>query len=1085
MIKQRLIEGFNRSTKGKNQREANLILKNDLISNFNYKDEEGEILLDSTVISEDLYNQYSCKININRENCEVTYVHCSCHDFENKNKELYCCKHLTATFYNFIDLLDKDPLIKEELALEINKEEVKSQDEKGILNYLLGSTAYKEELKFEVILNKISWSGKIAAEFKIGLSNMKSAKMYTLKDIDGFLVAYYNNIPIKYGKDFTFNIKEQKIGIKDKKLLKFIELLKEIDLSSGGFKRASEKLVSGKQIVIPKGLLREFMTIIKNHRVYLGSGFYSRQIETEIIEDYIPIPMNLKKLGDIIKLEALSGLPESLTDNDDVFLYNTNIYLPLEEQLEALLPYLEVFSHGNTLFFSKDQEDKILRELIPNMQRVTKDIELSSNLRDKIVISPVKFKFYFDKDKEIYLTFKVCYDKYEFNYFDNIEEKIIYRDASKEEEVLSLLRELGFERVNNVFLFFRDEEYVFRFFKKDIAKLQEIGEVFYSDKFNGIKNLTKGDFKATIKKGKFDYFKIDFSLGDISMEETANILRAFRDNKKFYKLNTGEFLDLEEIELNNFLKLLDSLQEEIEATNSIEFSKAKGIYVEEYLEENNLDYVRGRSNVKSLRQSLKKLKAKEEFKLPENLKATLREYQVEGYRWLKTLDYLGFGGILGDEMGLGKTLQTIAFLSSFEKERTSLVVAPTSLLYNWKNEFKKFAPHMKIALLNGNLEERLNYLKEYDNYDVILTTYNLLKRDISYYKDLEFNYCILDEAQNIKNAHSLTAKAVKSIKSRGHLALTGTPIENSLMELWSIFDFIMPGYLYDEKGFSTRYHRRLEEDKVILDDLNRFIRPFILRRYKKDVIKELPSKIEKTLIIPLEEEQKKVYGTYANYAKELVEKKVKDDEFKSSKIEILSYITKLRQLALDPSVVMEDYKGESGKINALIDILKDAILGGHKILVFSQFTAVLKNIARECDFNNINYCYLDGSIPSKERGNIIEKFNKDSSISVFLISLKAGGTGLNLTSADIVIHFDPWWNPAVEDQATDRAHRIGQKNVVEVIKLIAEETIEERILDLQKQKRELISKVVGEERDLGENIKNLEEEDLLSLFFDV
>lgn len=410
----------------------------------------------------------------------------------------------------------------------------------------------------------------------------------------------------------------------------------------------------------------------------------------------------------------------------------------------------------------------------------------------------------------------------------------------------------------------------------------------------------------------------------------------------------------------------------------------------------------------------------------------------------------------------------------------TLIVAPTSLIYNWSNEFKKFAPSIKVLICNGVKEEREELIKNYSEYDVILTTYNLLRRDLNHYT-MEFDYCILDEAQNIKNPSSLSAKSVKEIKSKVRFALTGTPIENSLMELWSIFDFIMPGYLFTEKKFITRYHRRLEESPEILEELNRLVKPFILRRYKKNVIKELPDKIEKRLLVPLSDEQKIVYETYANYAKDLIEKKVKDDEFNKSKIEILSYITKLRQICLDPSVTMDNYVGGSGKIDALIELLEQSVDEGHKVLVFSQFTSVLKNIGNILREKQFLFSYLDGSVSSLNRMKMVDEFNNGEN-TVFLVSLKAGGTGLNLTSADIVIHFDPWWNPAVEDQATDRAHRIGQKHIVEVIKLISSGTIEEKIVNLQDSKRELINQILGDDLAVGSFISNLKEDEILDLF---
>ncbi len=538
-------------------------------------------------------------------------------------------------------------------------------------------------------------------------------------------------------------------------------------------------------------------------------------------------------------------------------------------------------------------------------------------------------------------------------------------------------------------------------------------------------------------------------------------------------------MDLEEIELKNFLNLLDilSLENDIE-NDSILFSKNKALYIESFIKENNIRYIKGKKELSQIQKKIKDVN-KLTFKEPLKLIAELRPYQKEGYNWLKTMDYLGFGGILGDEMGLGKTIQAITFILSSLPSKT-LIVAPTSLIYNWSSEIEKFAPSIKYTVVNGSKDERIKILDNIEKYDVIITTYNLIKRDLDEYEKLQFDYCFIDEAQYIKNSNSQNSLSVKKIKSYRKFALTGTPVENSLMELWSIFDFIMPGYLFDEKRFSVRYHKKLNESEEILEELNKLIKPFILRRYKKDVINELPQKIEKKLIVSMSEEQEKVYTIYADYAKSLIEKKVKDDDLKTSKIEILSYITKLRQLCLDPSVLINDYVGASGKVDALIEILQQGIEEGHKILVFSQFTSVLKNIASKLSSEHILFSYLDGSIPSEKRLELVNEFNEGIN-SVFLISLKAGGTGLNLTSADIVIHFDPWWNPAVEDQATDRAHRFGQSNIVEVIKLIAKNSIEEKIVDLQDEKRKLIEKIIDNENDIS-SINTLSEEDILSLF---
>ncbi|MGG7187548.1 DEAD/DEAH box helicase, partial [Clostridium butyricum] len=558
------------------------------------------------------------------------------------------------------------------------------------------------------------------------------------------------------------------------------------------------------------------------------------------------------------------------------------------------------------------------------------------------------------------LQYKVSYEGHEFNFFEEYKDKIIYRDTQKENEVYNILKNLGFDEVNEKFYLLKDDDEIFKFFKYEIEKLQRYGEVFYSERFKGIRSIKKSDFKGEVRKGKFDYFELKFKLTNIGEDEVVKILRSFRDNVKYYKLENGEYLDLEEEALKEALNLIDSLviNEEFD-DNTVLIPLSKGAYVEDYLDNKNFRYIKTCDEMKDLKIKLNNIENKT-FQMPYGILAKLRDYQKQGYNWLRTLDYLGFGGILADEMGLGKTLQTITFILSKTNSKT-LIVAPTSLIYNWLGEFKKFAPSLKVLICNGTPDERKKYIETYKDYDVIITTYNMLRNDLEHY-DMFFDYCILDEAQNIKNYNSLNAKCVKKIKSRVRFALTGTPVENSLMELWSIFDFIMPGYLYDEKRFTTRYFRRLEESPEILEEIHKMVKPFILRRLKKNVIKELPDKIEKIMNIPLSDEQKIVYETYAEYAKNLIQKKVESDEFKKSKIEILSYVTKLRQICLDPSVIMDNYNGTSGKIDALIELLEQSIEGDHKVLVFSQFTSVLKNISTILKENNMSYCYLDGSM---------------------------------------------------------------------------------------------------------------------------
>jgi SNF2 family DNA or RNA helicase len=381
---------------------------------------------------------------------------------------------------------------------------------------------------------------------------------------------------------------------------------------------------------------------------------------------------------------------------------------------------------------------------------------------------------------------------------------------------------------------------------------------------------------------------------------------------------------------------------------------------------------------------------------------------------------------------------------------------------------------MKICVVHGNKNERVKNIESIDEYDVVLTTYGTLRNDEENYEKLHFDYCILDEGQNIKNPLAQSTKCVKNIKAKNKFVLTGTPLENNLIELWSIFDFIMPNYLYNSTFFKKKF---IDNDSSTIE-LQKFIRPFMLRRLKKDVIRELPDKIEKNYYVELKKEQKKVYASYVKDIKE----KMEAENFERDKITIFSYLTKLRQLCLDPSIVVDKYTGGSAKLEEALNLIEDNIANGHKILLFSQFTSVLNNISKELSENKIEHMYLDGSTKATKRSELVDEFNGSDKYKVFLISLKAGGTGLNLTSADIIIHFDPWWNPAVEDQATDRAHRIGQKNVVQVFKLISEGTIEERIINLQESKKELINGILESDYKSENALGSLSKEELIELF---
>jgi SNF2 family DNA or RNA helicase len=1072
-----LLQVFNEQTSGRNYEDGRRIFNNDLVSSVDITSKDDLIYIDGNVISENLFNEYRTKINMETEKIGILSTYCSCPDYEKNGhkKRNYCCKHLAATFYKAADELVNHPLLRAK-----GSENSILNNKTNVLSMLLGEENDKDEIKIEVYLDRDSWSHKISVEFKIGLKTMSSGSLYIIKDINQFLTAFYDKIPVEYSRNFILNLKDQRLAVKDRRLIDFIMTLKEIEGKNKYQSRNEARLIDAKYINIPDYLVRDFFEVIKGHKVYLDEGFFSRPVQTEVLMQEPGIDFDLKYIKDSFVLKSPEGMPEALSSRNDVFLYGSSIYLPNYEFCYSITPYLQLLNQGSVITIPAAEEENVLRRLIPKLHLLSSNVTLSKSIKDRIVMEDVHFKFYFDREgKDVLLTVKVKYGPYEFNIFEDNKEKIIYRDSKKEQQTVSTLGTLGFEDQGDSFYLNKTDDYIFRFFKSEVGRLQEIGEVYYSESFKGIKSVGAKNIKGEIKPGKYDYFEMDFKVEDIPKREVYDILWAFRDNLKYYRLKNGEFLDLEELELRQFLKLLDMVSSGETDDDYIRISKSRAAFLHSFLEENDIRYIKGKDELSEICDKLKNIE-KLDFEKPTGLNADLRQYQKSGYNWFKTLDYLGFGGILGDEMGLGKTLQTISFLLS-NMGNKSLIVVPSSLVHNWISEFQKFAPAMSVTAANGSREEREEVIRNLASYDVVITTYNLLKRDLDSYKIIDFDYCILDEAQYIKNPASQNAVSVKEIKARTRFALTGTPIENSLMELWSIFDFIMPGYLFDEKRFSVRYYKRLNEGSEIMEELNKLIKPFVLRRRKKDVVRELPDKIENKIMVELDDEQKKVYAAYSRHVQELIENKVKEDEFKNSKIEILSYITRLRQLCLDPSVVMKEYAGGSGKIEALAELLHQCIEEGHKILIFSQFTSVLKNIGKRLEKEDIYYSYLDGSISSERRMNIVKEFNEGVK-PVFLISLKAGGTGLNLTSADIVIHFDPWWNPAVEEQATDRVHRIGQRNVVEVIKIIARGTIEEKVLLLQEEKRKLITELMGDELSSGESLSEITEEELLGLF---
>ena len=586
-----------------------------------------------------------------------------------------------------------------------------------------------------------------------------------------------------------------------------------------------------------------------------------------------------------------------------------------------------------------------------------------------------------------------------------------------------------------------------------------------------------------------DLLYVDLKNIDIDPEELKDIMEKYKLKKKYYRLKDGSFLNLED---NKEVEFLDKLTtgmdidyEEIE-DGEIRLPVNRTLYLNQLLKKLKGTEIVRNSEYKEIVNELDKDQLEETAEVPEDLAGILRYYQKTGFKWLKILDKYHFGGILADDMGLGKTVQMLSVIVDYAKNKDrkpSLVVSPSSLTLNWQNEVKKFTNKLKTIVIRGTLQERKCLIENIKDYDLVITSYDLLKRDIDIYKekDYQFKYVIADEAQYLKNSNTKNAKAIKQIKADTRYALTGTPIENSLAELWSIFDFIMPGYLFTYRKFKNLYETPIvkENDEKAMQKLKMLIEPFILRRNKKEVLTELPEKTVTVMNNEMNEEQRNLYLNYLARAKQELAEQIKLNGYENTHMQILAALTRLRQICCHPSLFIEGYKDGSSKLDQCIEIIQDAITGGHKILLFSGYTSMFEIIEKELKKRNIVYFKLTGSTKVDDRIKLVDEFNENPEIKVFLISLKAGGTGLNLTGADMVIHYDPWWNVSTENQATDRAYRIGQKNNVQVYKLITKNSIEEKIYELQEKKAKLADNMLDTKTTF---INRFSKEEIMKLF---
>ncbi len=1045
--------------------------------------ENNENIISITSIVESAYDikNYKVSLIINKRNSTI-YKSCSCESFDTYK----ICKHIGATLIK----LHRD-------GLHERRGKIKHSEEQELLEFYKNN--YEEKIEKEninlditLVVEKNYYNSKenhYYLEFKVG-----SNRLYVIKNIREFIEGVFiRSNTLYFGKELEFNRNLYKFRNDDYEILKQVKDIYDMNAQVNENLYRKSLFLSGKRAVLTENQLLRFLKEKQGSHINLEIHGENHKNIAIVVGD-LPISFYMYLDKDSINIELNEAIPKDISKEGGVYLFENKIYLLSQDEKKAFKPIydLMVKKGKGTMKFNVENISQVANYILPEIRTLTPIIIKDDNIKRMLQEEPLKTSFYLDKKGDFILCdIKFTYGEESFSYnseaINKEEQKTVIRNLKEERSVVEKLIELGFRKEKSE-LILNEEEDIVEFLTYGVEEVIDLGKVYYSDSFKEMKILTPKMFKSSISLNNSNLLEFSFNIEGINEEELKSTFSSLKQKKKYHRLKNGAIIPLKGEEIKELYSIMDNFDISLSklAKGNVTIPKYASLYIDEKIREGSLGFINRNKEFRNLINTIKEIN-EVEYSLPEQLKGILRGYQEIGFKWFKTLANCGFGGILGDEMGLGKTLQAISYIVSEKENGTlqhkALIVCPTSLVYNWVMEFEKFSKDMKVLAISGNKGEREAYIESIEDYDVIITSYALIRRDIEYYENRNFSICIIDEAQHIKNPTSQSSQAVKSIRAKNRFALTGTPIENSLTELWSIFDFIMPGYLKSHGKFVKSFEGPIikEKDEKALGELLKLIRPFILRRFKKDVALELPPKIEHKVVVEMTDEQKKIYSSYVNSYKEEMKQEIKENGFNKSKIKILALLTRLRQICCDPSSFIENYNGDSGKYLALEDILDDAIGNDHRVLLFSQFTTVLGNIRHRLSKRGIECMYLDGSIPSRERMDMVNRFNSGEA-SVFLISLKAGGTGLNLTGADTVIHFDPWWNPAVEEQAQDRAHRIGQSKTVEVIKLIAKGTIEEKIYNIQEMKKEVISKVLDGENHNDVILSSMTENEFEELF---
>ena len=1056
-----------------------------IIGNSNYKTfvevKNGEVE-DITCTCEDYYENYGiCKHTLAsvmefNENSKYSK------EYKNKNEELErTVNHTTGleSYRNFKQIVNI--FYNEEIDGISEEEKLKKPG----------------TIKIEPKIFYDKFSGDMKIEFKIG-----NKKMYKIKNLSEFYTRMLNKEFYRYGEKLQFIHLEDAFEEESKKMLEFImkyaEIIKYANSNSNSNYKYYGKALSETSIIVGNSAIDDLFDVLKGRKVDFQKDYNSGVIE--FTEEQPKIQFKLKKIEEdkyvIIPNIEIYNVTIIKGKNYKYILDDKKIYRCTKEFENTNLKLLELFrqNYMAEVNFGKNELTQLFSIIMPKVKNAITIENIPEEEIEKYKPKELMVKVFLDFDKNDYLVAEVkfCYEEKEFNPLDEKTKINFPRNMIKETKALNVFRQTGFMLdVKNLRFILPDNDKIYEFLTQDINYYMQKFEVLVTDNFKG-KQIRQPKMGALGVKIENDLLSINLEEMNIDKKELKSIMEKYSLKKKYHRLKDGSFISLQD---NKEIEFLDKLvtgmdidYKELES-GEIRLPVNRSLYLNQLLKGIKGTEIIKNAEYKEIVNRLDKEQLEEDIKIPENLNSILRYYQKTGYKWLKILDYYHFGGILADDMGLGKTIQMLSVIVDYvqdskeENKRASLVISPSSLTLNWQNEATKFTNELKTLVIRGTQAERKRQIKEMNQYDLVITSYDLLKRDIELYKSLDykFRFVIADEAQYLKNSNTQNAKSIKQIKADTRYALTGTPIENSLSELWSIFDFIMPGYLFTYRKFKNTYETPIvkDNDEKAMAKLKMLIEPFVLRRNKKEVLTELPDKTVTVLNNEMGEEQRNLYLNYLAQAKQDLAEQIELNGYQNSHMQILAALTRLRQICCHPSLFINGYKDGSSKLEQCIEIVQEATNSGHKILLFSGYTSMFEYLEKELKQRNIKYFKLTGATKVDERINLVDEFNENPEIKVFLISLKAGGTGLNLTGADMVIHYDPWWNISTENQATDRAYRIGQKNNVQVYKLITKNSIEEKIYELQEKKAKLADNMLDTKTTF---ISKLSQDEIMDLF---